>query len=270
MESTLLPSSCPTCSAPASGRFCSNCGSSLGGNSCAGCSAPLSVGARFCHRCGTVADPKAAAVSQPGTSRGALDALPWAVAAIALVALIAMVAGQRFANPRGNVLDAPMNALPQAGLDFPEGAVMRAPPLVGTPSEIATRLYDRIMMLNTEGKVDSARFLAINMAIPAHQMLDAPTLDDRYHFGRIGEIVGATELARAQADTILAEHPTHLLGLALAASAARLEGDVAAANAMDQRLLAAESGERGQWREEYESHRPDIEDALARARQAGG
>src|SRR5689334_6624171 len=80
---------CPACGADAVGRFCSTCGATLEGAECAACGAKWSVGAKFCHRCGTPA-------GQPGRAeRGLSNALPWGVAAIALVALIALVAGQR-------------------------------------------------------------------------------------------------------------------------------------------------------------------------------
>ena len=55
--------SCPSCGSAASGRFCSSCGTALAGAVCASCAAPLTLGAHFCHRCGTPAGAPAA----PGT-----------------------------------------------------------------------------------------------------------------------------------------------------------------------------------------------------------
>ena len=82
-----MTSTCPSCHEPASGRFCSSCGTALAGATCATCSAPLTPGARFCHRCGTPAG------STSAPARGLAGVLPWAVAAIALVSLIALVVG---------------------------------------------------------------------------------------------------------------------------------------------------------------------------------
>jgi hypothetical protein len=97
-------------------------------------------------------------------------------------------------------------------------------------------------------------------------MLGTLNLDQRYDLGRIGEVSGAPQLAKAQADTILRESPTHLLGLTLAASVARTEGDDQARRAYEQRLLAAERSELAKASPEYQAHRVDIDSALARAR----
>ena len=139
-----------------------------------------------------------------------------------------------------------------------------------SPRERVTRLYDRIVALNEQGNVDSARFLALNMAIPAIRMMDTLDADLRYDLGRIGEMTGAMDVATAQADSILAEHPNHLLGLLLAARAARATGNAAKARTLDQRLIAVERSERDKRLPEYEAHADDIDNALAEARRGGG
>ena len=282
MTSPSVPAAttCPGCGAAASGRFCASCGTPLEGATCAGCRAPLTPGAKFCHRCGT---PAGAAPAQPaGAPRGGAAALPWAVASIALLALIALVAGQRFNARPGGALDAPSNALPQAGLDDRGGAAagpfagqapgagaVRAPDISQmSPEERASRLFDRVIGMSERGKTDSVQFFA-PMALTAYQMLGPLNLDQRYDLGRIGEVSGATALARAQADTILRQHPTHLLGLSLAAAAARLAGDDAARRDYERRLLAAEPAERARTLPEYLAHRVDIDSAVARARRGG-
>src|ERR1700748_3818046 len=99
MGSSISPDSqaetvtCPGCKAKASGKFCSNCGATLAAANCGACNAPLTPGAKFCHRCGTPAGAEGP-VNQGGFASG----LPWAVAGIALVAFIALVAGQRFSR----------------------------------------------------------------------------------------------------------------------------------------------------------------------------
>lgn len=137
-----------------------------------------------------------------------------------------------------------------------------------SPRERAESLFERLMRLNESGKADSVRFFA-PMAIAAYQMLDSLRPDDRYDLGRVGIVTGLTELARAQADTILAGHPRHLLGLILGISAARLERNGATESAMERRLLAAERSELASSRQEYLRHRADIDAALATARQKG-
>jgi hypothetical protein len=278
MTSSATPSpttTCPSCGAVGSGRFCAGCGAPLSGATCAACRAALSPGARFCHRCGTAVGtvPRADGRSD---SRGGLAALPWAVASIALLALIALVAGQRFNAVSGSRLEAPSNALPQAGLDdrgapLAGGLPADAPPPRGpdisqlSPEERASRLFDRVMALSERGKTDSVQFFA-PMALTAYQMLGTLNLDQRYDLGRIGEVSGAPQLAKAQADTILRQNPTHLLGLTLAASVADAGGDDRARRGYEQRLLAAERSELAKAIPEYQAHRVDIDSALARAR----
>jgi len=106
------------------------------------------------------------------------------------------------------------------------------------------------------------------MAIAAYEMLAPLSLDQRYDLGRIGEVGGDTALARAQADTILASRPTHLLGLILKGKVARLEGNDSRARDADAKLLAAESRERTAGLQEYLSHKTDIDAAVASARAA--
>ena len=295
---TALPPSttCPNCAAPASGHFCANCGVSLDGSArCAGCGTSLTPGAKFCHRCGTPAGtavPAALSAAEPGMSAassaprpGSGEKLPWAIAAIALLTVVALVAGQNFRAQRpGSTLDAPSNALPPAGLDdravggpsqqqppadapFAGGgngaAPGRAPDISNmTPAERASRLFDRVMRYDEEGKRDSLETFA-PMAMVAYEMVGRLDADQRYDLGRIGEVSGNFKVAKAQADTILRDRPTHLLGLLLAA---RMSPDPKVARDYERRLLAAAPAELKSPLPEYERHRNDIERALAAAR----
>ena len=253
------PKTCPNCSAPVTGRFCSECGAAVADAACAGCRSLLSPGAKFCHRCGTaVGSAPPASTDQ----RSAASALPWAVAAIALLALVALVAGQRFGGSR-----APTNsqtaALPPAAGGTEPG---RAPDISNlSPRERADKLYDRMMRLSSEGKTDSLQFFA-PMALAVYQSVGPMDADLRYDFGRVAEVAGAVEIARAQADTILANDSTHLLGLVLAIRAAQLRNDAAAAAGFRRRLIAAEPTETPKQLPEYQRHQSDILDALAEAR----
>ncbi|OYV71807.1 MAG: hypothetical protein B7Z72_06160, partial [Gemmatimonadetes bacterium 21-71-4] len=78
MPDSAVPTPCPNCGQPATGRFCSSCGSPLGKIACGACGAELAPGAKFCHNCGTpVALPGAAAAAPAapaapaGTEQGA-------------------------------------------------------------------------------------------------------------------------------------------------------------------------------------------------------
>lgn len=134
-----------------------------------------------------------------------------------------------------------------------------------TPRERADRLFNRVMSYHERGVTDSMQFFA-DMGIRAYEMLPSLDADGRYDMGRIAEVSGRGEIARAQSDTILRESPTHLLGLVLGARAARLTGDNAAARRYDRQLLAAEPAERQKNLVEYQRHAADIDEALRTAR----
>lgn len=245
---------------------------------CAACGAQLSSGARFCHRCGQAvgdavfASGAAAPGAQPVRSSPPNQTLPWAVAAIALLALIALVAGQRF-NRRPAVADAAPQ--PTAG-PFAGGAPtgdpnagerpVRAPDISSmTPDERALRLFNRVVSLAEQGKRDSVQFFA-PMALMSFQSLPTPTLLQRFELGRVAELAEVKEIATAQADTILQSSPTHLLGLTLASTAARMRGDTKAQTDFDKRLLAAADAERAKNLPEYQVTQIDLDSAFARAR----
>ena len=222
----------------------------------------LTPGARFCHRCGTAVGTRPFFAAQ---QRNAASILPWGVAAIALLALVAFLAGQRFGGSR-----APTAAAAAADAPFAsaaqDGSAPRAPDISNlSPRERADRLFDRVMRLSSEGKTDSVRFFA-PMALSVYQSLGPLDADLRYDFGRVAEVAGASEIARAQADSILASDSTHLLGLVLGTRAAQLRGDSAAARTFSRRLLAAEPSESAKKLPEYERHQGDILEALAEAR----
>ena len=194
--------------------------------------------------------------------------LPWAVAAIALLALVALVVGQRFGG-RGTAV-APggvdSSAAPAAPLAGGASGMPRAPDISQlTPEQRAERLYDRIMTESEAGNMENVRSF-MPMAIAAYEMISPLNLDQRYDLGRIGVVGGDSALARAQADTMLATKPTHLLGLILEARAARLEKNEARARKADARLIAAEPAERAAGLKEYLLHKNDIDAALAAAR----
>ena len=271
---------CARCGTSSTGNFCANCGAPRDGARCGGCSSLLTAGAKFCHRCGLAAGAQGATgmtSGAPSGARTAAAALPWGIAAVALLALVAYVGGQQFGRARGGALDAPSNALPVPGLDDrgigqgapgAGGGAMRAPDISRmSPEERAARLYDRVMALSEAGKRDSVMFFS-PMALTSYQMLDSLNLDQRYDLGRIGEVSGSPERARAQADTILQRAPTHLLGLILAANAAGMRGDAAAQRAFQQRLLAAQQSELAKQLPEYQAHQADVTAGIAEARKA--
>jgi hypothetical protein len=216
-------------------------------NFCAQCGVALGERAKFCHRCGA---PRDGAVTGTPSATSANTVLPWTIAAIAVLAFVAFLAGQRFGGRA-----APENAAPPA-----QGA--RAVDISSlTPQQRADRLFDRMMTLVTEGKSDSVQFFA-PMAIQSFEALAPLDAHQRYDLGLIGVVSGDGVLARAQADTILTQQPSHLLGLILAMRAAGLQGDTAARAQFAQRLSAALVSERAKGLPEYTDHGPDIDAAV--------
>jgi hypothetical protein len=69
-------------------------------------------------------------------------------------------------------------------------------------------------------------------------------------------------LARAESDTILAQHPNHLLGIILAGNAARMRHDTAGERRYHDQLVAAAPAERARQLPEYITHENDITIAL--------
>jgi hypothetical protein len=245
MTSSESTSPCPRCKAPASGRFCANCGAALAGAKCATCDQPLNAGAQFCHHCG--------ASVGAATAPTAKSVLPWIVPGIAVMALVAFLIGQRVA--RGGSGTAAADAAPAAG-------AMPAPDISSmSPEERASRLFDRVMRYGEQGKTDSLKIFA-PMAIQAYEMMGPPDSHARYDIGMIAVVSGDAQLARAEADTILAANKTHLLGLVLAMKAAGLRQDMKARSEYQRRLVAAAPAEQAKKLKEYEDHKADIDAAL--------
>src|SRR5213593_2244467 len=201
---------------------------------CHACGAPLAGTARFCHKCGA---PIGAA--QAAGWRGGL---PWGVAGLALGALLMAVvlrlsgSGEQGAVPSG----APLGTAPRSPLPAPDISQM-------SPEERATRLYNRVMLLHSQGKADSAGFF-LPMALQAYALLPALDLDARYHIGVLDLTWGNPRAALAQADSIRRVVPTHLFGFMLRARAFELEGDAAGARRAFRDFLKSESAERARQR----------------------
>jgi hypothetical protein len=264
------PKTCAACGSPATGHYCANCGAPLAGAACASCAAPLSPGAKFCHRCGTAVGAATA------TRETKTNSLPWIVAALAFLALFAMAAGRGFNARPSSTVDGSANALPQAGLDDrgatsdDPSAGTRAPDISSlSPRERADRLYNRVMLLASEGKIDSVQFFA-PMAVQSYLLLQPLNSDQRYDLGRIAEVTGAFPLAKAQADTILIQNQNHLLGLILEARLAVIAGDSSQLHSFERRLLASQKSELAKKRDEYDRHQDDITTALQQARKSLG
>ena len=231
---------------------------------CAACGASIGATARFCHRCGTAADGSGAPAPRgAGAPRAAGSVLPWMIAGVAVLSLIAFIAGQNFTKAPA---PAAAPTAPFAG-GAPAGG--RAPDLSQMgPEERADRLFQRVMTYVAEGKTDSVQFFS-PMAIQSMLALAPLDAHRRYDLGLLGMVSGDAEMARAQADSILASDPDHLLGLILAMRTAGMQLDTLARNRHAARLAAIADRERNKNRTEYIDHGPDIDAALREARPQG-
>lgn len=259
MMTSVPPTVCPSCGSAASGRFCANCGAPLTASTCRSCDAELTPGAKFCQSCGAPAGASAL-IQRP---RGGSGQLPWIVAAVALLAVFGMLAGRSFGARRAAAPEGPVSAANVPGDESQQG---RAPDISNlSPEERADRLFNRVMLLNSQGKTDSVQFFA-PMAFTAYQMLPTLDADQRYDMGRIAEVAGALPFAKAQSDSILQKNPSHLLGLVLAARVAAIAGDKNDLHGVEKKLLSVEKSELAKNLAEYERHMNDITTAIAAAR----
>jgi hypothetical protein len=181
--------------------------------------------------------------------------LPWILGGLAFITLVVIFAAQR----------AGQEPVAPAGGPGPMGGAGAVDISSMTPQEQASRLFDRIMRLEEEGKRDSVQLFA-SMAITVFESLGPLDLDARYDLGRIAQVSGQLDIAQAQADSILQQDRDHLLGLILAAGVADARGNAADRAAYERRLLAAESAQLARNVDEYVRHRNDIDIALAAAK----
>src|SRR2546425_4658250 len=230
---------------------------------CHACGAPLAGTARFCHKCG-------AQVGGPHTA-GWRAGLPWGVGGAELGALLTVLAlrlGAGSTEPGAG--DAPEATAPRSQLPAPDISQM-------SPEERATRLYNRVMMLHTQGKADSAAFF-LPMALQAYTMLPALDVDARYHIGVLDLTGGNAAAALAQADTIRRTVPTHLFGYMLRARGLELERDPAGAPPAHRGFLRHQAAERTPRRPPDGEHAGDLHSVpqqattatVGRARGGGG
>ncbi len=184
-------------------------------------------------------------------------ALRWGVPVLALVAL-AILTAMQFSS-RVDQTD--------SGAAMPLGAgAMRAPDISSmSPRERADRLFNRVMLLSSQGKMDSVAFFA-PMAIAAIEALAPLDAHLRYDLGLVALVMGDAARARSEAEAILVGQPTHLLGLLLAARAANARGDATAEAEFRRTLAAAEPAERARALPEYADHDADIRAAIGSVR----
>jgi predicted nucleic acid-binding Zn ribbon protein len=263
---------CPKCGSEETGKFCSNCGAKVAekGPRCRKCSSALEPDAVFCSECGT---PTGFKPEKPKTAT-----LPWVFSALALVAFAVAIAffvrGQ--AAPRigdmgmtGGLPEAEQGQAMGGAAGAPSGGMADLSQM--SPRQAADRLFERAMREEDGGDTERAKFFA-NMAVQAYGQVPPAEidLDAHFHLGLLQLLQENTQVARAEAETILAVRPNHLLGLALSARVARAEGDDAAEAAAYDRFLESLDSERASGLTEYQMHGTLIDNETVRAREVTG
>jgi len=256
---------CPQCGKPASGNFCQSCGAKLGGRFCNQCGAKLAAGARFCNQCGAKATGKGGGGDPAGSHRAAaVEAFggantPWWIAGIAMFGLIIVVGWSMVRpGPPPTPGSAPAGAPPSAGGQAPVDLSAMS------PQEAANRLFDRVMRTLEAG--DTAGALGFQpMAIQAYEMLEPLDLDGLFHVAML-QIIVDPSAAQITANRILEVEPDHVLGLGMAAEAARRLGEEDQAAAQYQHLLDVFDSQVGRPLPEYQAHQPSLTQMQSAAR----
>jgi hypothetical protein len=175
-------------------------------------------------------------------------AIPWAAGGAAVGALVTLLVLRG-----GTPATAPPTAMPLGG-NASDISQM-------SPEERATRLFNRVMRLEEEGKRDSVAFFA-PMALQSYAMLPARDADARYHVALLELAAGNPRGAQSQADSIARVAPTHLFASVVRARAARARGDAAAERRAYADFRRNERDERARGRPEYVDHASQL-DAFA-------
>lgn len=245
--------SCPKCSATGSGNFCAQCGSSFSEEiNCRKCGNTIPSGGRFCNLCGTAVAPAreaSATVKTGGTSN-----VPWMIAGAAVLVLAGVILAPRFNRAEPAPFAAATSA-PSAAAAAPISGPAAIDLSSMTPREAADRLFNRVMQSVSAGDSVQARTFA-PMAISAYDLVPELDLDGRYHIAVLHLVNNDAASARAVADDILEQVPTHLFGLFTAAQAETLAGRPAEAATLYKQFLDEYGDEMVSGRPEYEEHAP--------------
>lgn len=247
---------CPACGRPSSGRFCSGCGAA---RLCGRCEAPLSPGARHCHRCGQATGGG----GRPG------DRTPWIFAWSAIVVTVGLIAWFVLRKPPEQVRPEMANVGAPEASGAPAGG--GAPPDISqmSPRQRFDRLYDRIVRALEQG--DTATVVRFSpMAFSAYGMLDSTDVLARYDVGTLHASLGQFDQASALADTIQAAAPHHLFGYMLRGLVAEFKGDKAGLARSQADFVSNYDAEIQARRPEYEIHKPLVDEFHDRAVAAKG
>lgn len=210
--------------------------------------------------------PAAVSPEPRGEPAGAGRRPPWLPLALAGAAVLALIAVVVLLAFRGDPAPLPGPA-PAAQANAGDPASVDLASM--TPAEAADRLFQRVMRSISAG--DSAQALTfLPMAIAAYGRIPELDTDARYHLAALEMLAGSPAAAGAQADTILASHPSHLFGLYMRAETQFEEGNIEAARENYGRFLDLYDSEAAKQLPEYQAHLPALAEMRADALAATG
>ncbi len=244
---------CPSCGAEASGNFCSACGAALKTEQCPKCGAEVLASGRFCTACGSSLS-KGVGGSSPADPQKAASAnatMAWWVAGAAMV-IVLLVLGYP-ALTRGEGAEGTGGAPP--GMGTPSGGAGAVDLTTMSLEDQSTVLFNRVMTSSSAGDTADVAFFQPKALVIYEQL--APTdPDGLYHFALLHQVGGDHAAAVAKAQEGLAQVPTYLLLLAVAAESSAALGDAESARSLYSRFLEVYDEEMGLLRPGYEHHQP--------------
>ena len=207
---------------------------------CPSCGSAFDASDRFCRQCGA---PLKAKVKANGGLRGLVGLRGFGIAIVALAVFYAIL---QYGGGSGSS-DAPAQRISISEIG---GA---SPAVASDPRATADQLFNEALAAYESGESERARQF-IPMALAAYAELGELDLDARYHVALLDLAAGEPEAALAQADTMLAQIPEHLLGLLVAARAHEQLGQPSQAADYYQRFLDAHTPDVAASRQEYLDH----------------
>lgn len=218
-----------------------------------------------CRSCDNQLEPGMKACSQCGTRAQAASFNTGLVVGIAVAVAVGAAVMLTTGDSKGASTPPPPAAPAQPPMAMPPPQM--PPPAALTPRQQADELFNVAMSASESG--DSATLAkALPQAIAAYEKLGALDMDGNYHLASLKLAGKEYAAAKTVADAMLAQSPTHLMGLSAAAQAASGLGDQAAAKGFYERLLSAYDAESVKPLQEYQDHArviPSLRDAAKKA-----
>ncbi len=207
---------------------------------CPSCGRSFDPSDRFCRQCGA---PLNAGGKANGGMRGLVGLRGFGIAIVALAVFYAVL---QYGGRSGSS-DTPAQRISISEIGTP------SPGVAPDPRATADQLFNEALAAYETGDSERAnRF--VPMALTAYAQLGELDLDARYHVALLDLAAGEAKAALAQADTMLAQIPEHLLGLLVAARAHEQLNQPSQAADYYQRFLAAHTPEVAASRQEYLDH----------------